>query len=169
MYKEGKKMKKIKFLLIILLLPLLLTSCFRKKAYTVPIHDGTYLSEESFLLHQKEYSMKLIVKEITKDDFSLAKNENVLQDFSLSLQERKYYSFEFYLLNDLNEIPLSMSFVKKCNPHAVGPNLFYIEITFPIEEQQVSYEAKLRNESNDYFLSIDDLKEEMNIHLHSYI
>lgn len=161
-------MKRIKFLLIILLLPLLLTGCFQKKAYTNPINEGTYISENDFSIQQKEYSMKLIVKEITKDDFFLAKNKNVLQDFSLSLQERKYYSFEFYVLDHQNEIPLSMSFVKKCNPHAVGPNLFYIEFNFSIEEQQISYEATLRNENNDYFLSIDDSQEDINIHLHSY-
>ncbi|MDE6655950.1 MAG: hypothetical protein K2J85_03060 [Anaeroplasmataceae bacterium] len=137
-------MKHLK-LLLILLLPLLFTSCFQKAAYTTQLMAGEYMSEEPFSFKNKDYTgMKLIAKEISKEDYNLSKTENTLQDFSLPLQERKYYSFEFYLLDDQNEIPISMHFDKKCNPYASGPDIYILKSDLPDEEKLISCPADFR-------------------------
>ncbi|MDE7106235.1 MAG: hypothetical protein K2O22_03630 [Anaeroplasmataceae bacterium] len=134
-------MKHLK-LLLLLLIPLLLTSCFTKKDYTKSLISGEFISEEPFSFKKKDYTgIKLIVKEITKDEFSLSKKENTLQDFSLSLEERKYYSVQFYLLVDQDEIPVSMHFYKKCNPYATGPDVYIIKLDLPNEEIITSFSA----------------------------
>lgn len=134
-------MKHLK-LLLLLLIPLLLTSCFQKKAYTTPLSAGEFISEESFSFKNKDYiGMKLIIKEISKEEYNLSKTENTLQDFSLSLEERKYYSIKFYLLVDQNEIPVTMHFDKKCNPYATGPDVYIIKLDLPNEEKITSYSA----------------------------
>lgn len=132
---------------ILLLLPLLLffTSCFQKKAYTQPLIEGIFASEESFKLEEKEYTgAKLIVTEITLKEFNQANKLNVLQDFSLAVDERKYYSFQFYFLDNENEIPIDMKFEKKCNPHATGPDLYYISLVVPNKDEKLHYTASLR-------------------------
>ena len=161
---------------ILLLLPLLLffTSCFQKKAYTQPLTEGIFISEESFTLEEKEYKgSKLIVSEITLKEFNQANKLNVLQDFSLAVNERKYYSFQFYFLDNENEIPIDIKFEKKCNPHATGPDLYYISLEVSNKEENLHYTASLRVESptpnvpDCYYLRIDYEYDYISIHFKS--
>lgn len=166
----------MRFYKILLILPLLLlfTSCFQKKAYIHPLTEGIFTSQESFTLEDKEYSgSKLIVSEITLKEFNQANKLNVLQDFSLTLDERKYYSFQFYFSDNENETPIDMKFEKRCNPHTTGPDLYYISLDIPNKKETIHYIASLRvemptsNVPGYYYLHIDYEYEDISIHFNS--
>lgn len=154
-------MKNIRLLLFLPFL-FLFTSCFQKKAYIDPLCAGVYTSTESFIVEQKEFTgTKLIVTEITLKEFNDTNAINALQDFSLKAGERKYYSFQFYFLNNQEEFPVTMKFEKKCNPHATGPNVYIISIEIPDMDETLHYSASLivnkHNTENftEYYLGID--------------
>ncbi|MCM1131233.1 MAG: hypothetical protein NC310_07000 [Roseburia sp.] len=136
-------MKSFKILASLLLL-FLFTSCLKKNAYTKPLIEGIFTSEESFTIEEKEYTAsKLIVSEITLKEFNQANKLNVLQDFSLKTEKRKYYSFQFYFLDNQNEIPIDMHFLKKCNPHATGSDIYIIGLEIPNGNENLHYTLDL--------------------------
>lgn len=155
-------MKHLK-LFIIFFIPLFMTGCFQKRAYTLPLVSGEYISEEPFSFNNRDYiGMRLIVKEISNEEFTSSKKENTLQDFSLPVEERKFYSIKFFLLEEQNEIPVSMHFKKKCNPHATGPNLYIITLDIPVDDKTTSYSADFRiaegisQDPSSYYLNIEN-------------
>ncbi|MDE6408220.1 MAG: hypothetical protein K2K50_06415, partial [Anaeroplasmataceae bacterium] len=146
------------------LLPLLLlfTGCFQKKAYIQPLSEGIYVFEEKFTLEEKEYTgSKLIISEISLKEFNQANKLNVLQDYALNVDDRKFYSFQFYFLEDQIEIPISMKFEKKCNPYATGPDIYIISLDVPNGDESKHYDADLHvallgpDQPYYYYLSID--------------
>lgn len=171
---EEIAMKRWKIFLI-LTLPLLCMSCFQKKAYTTPLYAGNFISEKPFSFNQKEYTgIKLITTEISKDDYTLSNSENTLKDYSLPVQERKYYSLEFYLLDHQKEIPIRMIFDKKCNPHETGPNVYHLKIDLPCENEFKTYGARLLvlsptlEDTIYYHLSFNNMTESIEIDFFSF-
>lgn len=145
--------------IILLGLLFLLTGCFQKKAYTLPILPGSFTNETEFEIQDTKYTgIKLSIDEITSDQFNMESQTNALADFSLSLSERKYYSCNISFLQQEKEIQTPIHFVEKCNPHAMGPNRYILTIDLPFETTTISCSCNLIVFEEDYAIVISSLE-----------
>ena len=157
-------MKKIIYIILICCI-LSLSSCFSTHNY--PIREGKYVPEVDKELKIsvrvnknndiKEINIKLVyikIDEISKEEYDAAEGYNVIEDFSLKEESRKYYSLTILCVVDNVEYELvTFGVGKKGNLREIYQMSFTSE--FGIGEIWLfNYEDYLRIDFN----SPDDIK-----------
>jgi hypothetical protein len=93
----DEKMKKISLLVLIVGVLIFLQGCVRW--HNKPLQEGIYQSTEEIIeigdLHFE--SIKIIMEEISNDEFLQANGIDVVEDLATPSHERKYYSIKLFM------------------------------------------------------------------------
>lgn len=136
LHSKGFYLKKVSIYFLVIVALGLLTGCYSKKI-TRPFIEGTYSTNVNEIIFNDNVTFDLItidIKEITKEDFTLANSVNVMEDMSLDESERKYYQFEVYFAeNSEDSFQYDVVFL---TPHnGMAPDTYKLTGTYNLSDE----------------------------------